>query len=117
MLLLVTTEEPRVTVWMESPTANVTGDPLTYTYDWVDPSYFACSTCQSSTLFGLTAGGPYTFTVTVTDASGCSNTASTDVVINEVPVVLTAGAITVCPGQPAVLNTIVIGGTAPFSYQ
>lgn len=98
-------------------TANVPGDPNIYTYDWSDPTYFACSTCQTSTLFNLTAGGPYTFTLIVVDTSGCDATTTIDVTINEVPIVFTAGNITVCPGQPAVLSTIVSGGVAPYSYQ
>jgi gliding motility-associated-like protein len=97
-------------------TANVPGDPTLYSYDWVDPSYFACSTCQTSTLFNLTAGGPYTFTVTVIDTTGCQGTANHDVTIHELPLVTTAGSMTVCPGEAAVLNSFVAGGTAPYNY-
>jgi gliding motility-associated-like protein len=59
---------------------------------------------------------PGIYTVTMTDANGCTNTAS--VTISE-PAVLTnaaAGSTTICIGQSANLTDVAAGGTAPYSY-
>ena len=97
-------------------TADVTGNPLTYTYDWVGPATFSCGSCQTTTLTNLTVGGPYTIDVTVTDVTGCFTQESVDVFINEIPVVFTGGSMTVCSSDSAVLMTFVAGGTSPYSY-
>lgn len=59
---------------------------------------------------------PGTYTVTMTDANGCTNT--TTVLITE-PAVLTniaSGATTICIGQSATLTDVASGGTPGYSY-
>jgi gliding motility-associated-like protein len=91
-----------------SGTATVTasGGTSPYTYLW----------SEGSTSAGISnlAGG--TYTVTVTDANGCTVTET--VVINVIPDVFAdAGtAQSVCNGDPATLTGSASGGTAPFSY-
>ncbi|MDQ3051215.1 MAG: gliding motility-associated C-terminal domain-containing protein [Bacteroidota bacterium] len=91
-----------------SGTATVTGagGVGNYTYMWSAGS-------TSATATNL-AGG--TYTVTVTDAQGCSGT--TTVTVSVIPDVFAdAGAAqSVCSGQSAVLTGTATGGTAPYSY-
>ncbi|MBL0343077.1 MAG: gliding motility-associated C-terminal domain-containing protein [Bacteroidetes bacterium] len=89
-----------------SATAIVTSGNAPFTYLWSDGS-------TAATAANL-AGG--TYTVTVTDANGCS--ASTIAIVGIIPdVFANAGtAQTVCSGQPATLTAVASGGTAPFGY-
>ncbi len=91
-------------------TANANGGTTAYTYSW-NPSG---QTTQTAT--GLCAG---TFTVTVTDANGCTKTASVNVTqpttlgltVNGVPSTVN------CNGDcNATVTSNVTGGTAPYTY-
>ncbi|MBK8874747.1 MAG: gliding motility-associated C-terminal domain-containing protein [Bacteroidetes bacterium] len=83
-----------------------TGGVSPYTYLWSDGS-------TSASVTGL-AGGLYT--VTVTDANGCTSDATS--LVNVIPdVFVTAGSDqTVCAGQPATITASATGGTSPFGY-
>jgi hypothetical protein len=87
-------------------TANVTGGATPYTYLW-------SNTQTTQTITGLTAG---TYTVTATDANGCSGTATR--VVTE-PATL-AGTTTVvdavCSQPTGSVNLTVSGGTMPYSF-
>jgi PKD repeat protein len=60
---------------------------------------------NTSTTSSITVGGG-TYTVTVTDANQCSNTASETVTLNTPPVAVVTppGPVTICTGNPAVLT-------------
>jgi gliding motility-associated-like protein len=78
------------------------------TYNWSGPLAFASGT-QNPTITGATLAMAGNYTVTVTDANGCSATAVTAVVINNAlsPVASNTGPY--CAGATIQLN--VIGGT------
>ncbi|OFY85201.1 MAG: hypothetical protein A3F72_05330 [Bacteroidetes bacterium RIFCSPLOWO2_12_FULL_35_15] len=95
----------------------VSGGTSSYTYAWTGPGGFT-STSQNPT--GLSAG---TYTVTITDANGCT---ITKVITLTQPAVLSATATSptvaggynmTCSGTlDGSINLTVSGGTAPYSY-
>ncbi|MEZ4979151.1 MAG: Ig-like domain-containing protein, partial [Chitinophagales bacterium] len=90
--------------------SNVSGGTAPFTYAWTGTGVNATSQNQS----GLTAG---TYNVTVTDAAGCTASASTTITQ---PNAL-AGSIVVTNvlcngGSTGALNLTVSGGTAPYTY-
>ncbi len=90
--------------------ANATGGAGGFTYLWDDPA-----AATSANVTGLCAG---TYTVTATDAAGCTNTSQ--ITISEpAAIVITASAQGVsctgdCDGEAYASAT---GGTGPYSYQ
>lgn len=92
-----------------SVTASAGGGTPGYTYSWDDPS-----SSTTTTVNNLIAG---TYTVTVTDANGCVQTATTTVVDN------TSGSLSHTQvdvncngGTDGQINLTVTGGTNPFVY-
>lgn len=91
-------------------TATVTaqGGTLPYTYLWVPGGQ------TGSTLTGLCAGN---YTVTVTDANGC--TSQSTVTISEPPVLLASASVTSpsCTNtDDGAINLTVTGGVSPYDY-
>jgi hypothetical protein len=91
-----------------SATVTVTGGSAPYTYSW------NTSPVQStSTATGLDAG---TYTVTVTDASNCIETATVNIFnIGNTTVIATPNQ-SICSGNSVTLTAIASGGTAPYTY-
>ena len=90
---------------------NLTGAPAGMaTYSWTGPDSFT-STLQSPPVSAnaTTAMGG-TYTLTVTDANGCTNQASTIATINPLPAPIT-GTTTTCIGLTTTLSDITSGGT------
>lgn len=85
----------------------VTGGTFPYSYSWSNGA-------TTDSIFGLTAG---TYTIAVTDANGCMDTAS--VVIIE-PQTLTLAVISsnvLCyGGNEGSASVVISGGTSPYSY-
>ncbi|MCX7744778.1 MAG: PKD domain-containing protein, partial [Flavobacteriales bacterium] len=54
-------------------------------YQWTGPNAFS-STSQSPVISGATTSNNGTYTVTVTDANGCSSTASTTITVYAIPI-------------------------------
>ncbi|MEZ7497116.1 T9SS type A sorting domain-containing protein, partial [Leeuwenhoekiella aequorea] len=85
----------------------VVGGTASYTYLWSNGA-------TTEDLSGLTAG---TYDVTVTDANGCTATAS--IQVNE-PTILTASgvatAVSCNGGSDASIDLAVVGGTKPYTY-
>ena len=89
-------------------TATVTGGAAAYTYLW------APSGGTGSTANNLAAG---TYTVTVTDANGCINTASTTVLLSSGTLGVTASTTpSICTSNNGTATANVTGGTAVFTY-
>jgi gliding motility-associated-like protein len=66
---------PGQTIQLNSPTGSATDD-------WIGPSAFSVNNIQNPTIAGATLANAGVYTVTVTNASGCSATATTTVVVN-----------------------------------
>ncbi|TXK71954.1 T9SS type A sorting domain-containing protein [Mesonia sp. K4-1] len=85
----------------------VTGGTAPYTYAWNN-------TATTEDMIGLTAG---TYSVTITDANGCTATESVDVLE---PTVLSANAVagnvSCNGGNNGTIDLTVTGGTAPYTY-
>ncbi len=89
--------------------ASVNGGTAPYTYEW--------SSGESTATIDFTAGG--TYSVTVTDANGCSSTQSTTV-SNPSPAIsleATATAPLCSSDSNGSIDLSVSGGSAPYTYQ
>ncbi len=94
----------------------LTGGPAGMTsYAWSGPLGFS-SNVQNPLLTSIGTDGAGNYTLTVTDANGCSNSAATPVVVNALPEVTLTNSGDVCEGGTIVLAAGVIGGSAPYSY-
>jgi len=89
-----------------SANANAVGGIGPYTYSW------APSGVNSASATGLNAGN---YTVTVTDASACAQTATISITEPSVLAVVLSST-TICSGQSFTLNANVSGGTTPYQY-
>ncbi len=100
------------TVTSNTPCANqplnLNCNPGSYTnYAWTGPAAFT-SNAQNPTRAGVTATATGIYTLVVTDASNCINTATLNVTVNPLPVV-TASASPACLNTP--LNLFATGGS------
>ena len=92
-----------------SVTASAVGGVQGFSYSWTPVSG------NNSTLSGLTAGN---YTVTATDANGCSATASA-VVTQPTPLIANASVVTNVScfgGSNGAVNVVANGGTAGYAY-
>lgn len=87
-------------------TAGATGGTGSYTYNW------APSGGTNSSAIGLIAGN---YTVTVTDANGCTSTQSVQI-SQPTQLVAAANGSSVCEGQSASVTATGSGGTGPYTY-
>ncbi|MFZ7115451.1 MAG: gliding motility-associated C-terminal domain-containing protein [Bacteroidota bacterium] len=84
--------------------------------DWFGPGVFDCTSCYSPNVSGLTAGGPYTMFVSVTDSLGCVADTFVDVVVNEIPIVFAGFDQQFCPFDTYQIIPSVSNGAAPYTY-
>ncbi len=70
----------------------------------VQPSYSSYQWSNGQGGQSITVDQPGTYSVTVTNAQGCSATASFNIALATTPTPAISGNLTVCPGQNAVLN-------------
>ncbi len=106
----------------EGATATLTATVLVGTLplqdiNWVGPGTIGCSNCLSTTVDNLPPGGPYTFSVDITDANGCTADTTVNITVLPKPTVDVGSDQTVCAYQPTNLNATPTAGTPPFSYQ
>ena len=95
-----------------SATAGGTGGTGGFTFDWSNDGPDVVDN-DPATVTGLSAG---TYTVTITDAAGCTSTASISIAASFPPtVVITASTNANC-SNPGSATASVSGGTGPFTY-
>jgi len=81
---------------------NLFANPAASSYTWSGPNAFA-SNAQNPTIASAAAVNGGNYTVTVTNAAGCTNTSVVTVIINPLPVVAVTGA-TTCVGSTFTLT-------------
>ncbi len=84
--------------------------------DWFGPGSFDCTSCYTPIVSGLSAGGPYTMFVSVTDSLGCVADTFVDVVVNEKPTVDAGFDQQFCPYDTYQIFPTVLTGAAPYTY-
>lgn len=97
------------------------GDNLNFTgsggtaYQWSGPNGFN-STEQNPTLSGVSTSAGGTYSLTVTDANGCSSNTSTAVTVNSNPISDAGTDQTISNGANTTLNGSGSGGSGSYSY-
>lgn len=81
-------------------------------YSWSGPNGFSNNN-QNPSIPSVTLSTAGTYTVTITDAGGCSATAQTIVTVNTIPAMSSASSSTICSGVTAGLN---LTSTVASSY-
>ncbi|MBU3742307.1 MAG: hypothetical protein FGM24_08485, partial [Candidatus Kapabacteria bacterium] len=95
--------------------STTTGGTLGYTYSWSGPNGFT-STDEDPTILNVTTAANGTYTVTVTDANGCTDVATTDVIIYGNPLFVNDNVTTGDVATTAVGNDANPGtASAPFA--
>ena len=89
-----------------SALASATGGTAPYTYAWSDGG-------TSAAITGLAAG---TYTVTITDAAGCTASANTTVDDSSSPTANTSSMATTCGEDNGTVTVTATGGVAPYTY-
>lgn len=114
-ITVIRNERPSVTI---DPTATLcgedNGEASASGSDGEGPYTYAWSNGQSgASVSGLPSGN---YTVTVTDANGCTNTASTSIEDSTAPSASAASNDTSCGDNDGSANAIASNGTAPYTY-
>ncbi|MCE3278992.1 MAG: hypothetical protein K0S44_1183 [Bacteroidetes bacterium] len=86
------------------------------TYSWTGPSGFS-STLQNPFISNVTSANAGVYTLTVT-ANGCSNTSTTNVIVNSLMTLTSTSANVSCNGVCDAIATVnAAGGSGPYLYQ
>lgn len=88
--------------------ATATGGGVSYTYSW--------SNNVSGASQSVTPAANTTYTITVTDNNGCSDTDDVAVSVNALPVASAGADDAICEGASAQLTGSGQSGTAPYTY-
>ena len=88
--------------------ATGSGTSAPYTYDWTPTTGLGCPTCSNTPASPTTTT---TYTVLVTDAAFCTNTATVQVTVNTLPAIGIMGSNTICAGGITTLT-----GSGGVSY-
>jgi gliding motility-associated-like protein len=99
-----------------SPVTVCEGQPINLSasggtsYSWSGPNSFSASSQNPQVNTSATAAMAGIYTVTVSNAAGCSSTAQQTVAVNPIPIASTGSALTVCVGDA--INLSASGGTS-----
>jgi len=96
----------------DSTHLNATSSPGV-TYSWTPGNGLSCTTCPNP---WANPSFSQTYTIYVTNVSGCTGSDVVAVNVATIPVVAAIGSTTICPGYPATLNANANNGTAPYSF-
>ena len=97
---------------------SATGGTAAYTYSWSPATYLNNAALENPT-FSNAPVGTYTLTLTVTDANGCQDTDTVDLVIYGNPTANAGTDDATCYDDGVnsiVLNGSATGGTSPYTY-
>ncbi|MCK6690476.1 MAG: hypothetical protein L6Q97_00065 [Thermoanaerobaculia bacterium] len=83
-------------------------------FQWAGPDTFTAQV-QNPSAFPAAPAAAGVYTVTVTDAAGCTATGSVVVVINPLPVISATSNSPVCEGNDVILSSTVSGGSGIYS--
>jgi hypothetical protein len=104
----------------ENASLTLTGGPGSMTtYAWSGPNTFSDNTQSPVVSANATLAMAGIYTITVTDANGCSATANTSVTVNPLPIqpaVFTASSATVCQSQNGVVYTVPNDATVTYNW-
>ena len=109
--LAVTATPTNATCGSNNGTINLTvnGGTGTYTFNWADIT----TTPEPQNRTGLTAG---TYTVTVTDANGCTTSTSATIAFNGLPSIAATTTNATCGNPVGSINLTISGGGSPYTF-
>jgi gliding motility-associated-like protein len=81
-------------------------------YDWSGPNGFN-STNANDVITNATTSASGTYTLTITNAAGCKNTATVDIAVSQSPLPPTASNVNTCSGAPLMLTA---NGTGTINW-
>ncbi len=119
---LTVNPQPTATATSNSPVC--AGDALTLTggangmssYSWTGPNSYSSSNQSPIVSSSATTAMSGTYTISVTDGNGCSNTASTTVTVNSLPVVYAGADQTISNGTSTSINDATVTPSGSYNY-
>ncbi|MBL7787741.1 MAG: PKD domain-containing protein, partial [Chitinophagales bacterium] len=111
-LQLIINPAPTVTLSNNGPVCQGISVTLTASggtsYSWTGPSGTIAGTTNTQTITPAVAG---TYTVVATDANGCTNSATTTVIVNPLPTAAITGTNSICAGSSSIFTATPNGAT------
>jgi gliding motility-associated-like protein len=115
----VSVTPPSLTVCEGSPvvlSATTTNATAPVSYLWSGPPTIVSPTNASTSVTGLLPGGPYVYSIHITDSNNCVADTTANVTIRPKPVVSAGPDDTVCVNTAYVLQGSVSAGIPPLAY-
>ncbi|MCX6290755.1 MAG: hypothetical protein NT126_03220, partial [Bacteroidetes bacterium] len=94
----------------------ITGAQPIQSYNWVGPGTIGCSNCATTTIADLPFGGPYTFSLDIVDANGCTADTIINIYVSPKPTVDPGVDQYTCAYQPVTLTATPLLGNPPFIF-
>ncbi len=95
--------------------ASIEGGFSPYTYAWSPMSWLTCSPMACASPIA-NPPGTINYTTIITDANGCTASASVTVNVDNIYVETSVNPSSACQGSTIVLSASVLGGAHPFTY-
>ncbi len=96
-------------------TTEISGGSGNYSYNWTGPNNFS-STLPSIHIADVTSLNSGLYTVQVIDASGCTASASSNVEVDSVEIIINPSQLTVCSNDAINLTAQGSGGSGNYNY-